>query len=122
MQQIPFRCCVEPQLTKILYAINPAKISLAETPFPNAGKQLFGEDITKIAAENADIVRNLQKNLNQQYPQTSSWSKPQLKKYQSKNQHFRPTPFAPNRYPHQAKGRFQFQQQSFRGKQNNSSH
>ena len=47
--------------TRILYAINPAKISLAEAPFPNAGKQLFGEDITKIAADSADIVRNLQK-------------------------------------------------------------
>jgi hypothetical protein len=34
----------------------------------------------------------------------------------------RPTAFAPNRYPHQAKGRFQFQQQPFRGKQNNSFH
>ena len=47
--------------SKILYAINPAKISLAEAPFPNAGKQLFGNDITKIAADSADIVRNLQK-------------------------------------------------------------
>ncbi|CAB3979010.1 Hypothetical predicted protein [Paramuricea clavata] len=48
--------------TKILYAINLAKISLAEAPFANAGKQLFGKDITKIAADRADIVRNLQKN------------------------------------------------------------
>ena len=72
--------------SKILYSINPSKISLAEAPFPNAGKQLFGSDITKIAADSADIVRNLQKNLNQQHPQSSSWSKPQLKKYQAKNE------------------------------------
>ncbi|CAB3986747.1 Hypothetical predicted protein [Paramuricea clavata] len=32
-----------------------------QPPFPNAGKQLFGEDITKITADSADIVRNLQK-------------------------------------------------------------
>ena len=70
--------------SKILYAINPTKISLAEAPFPNAGKQLFGYDITKIAADGADIVCNLQKNLNQQHPQSSSWSKPPLKKYQAK--------------------------------------
>ena len=70
--------------SKILYSINPSKISLVEAPFPNAGKQLFGSDITKIAADSADIVRNLQKNLNQQHPQSSSWSKPQLKKYQAK--------------------------------------
>ena len=49
--------------SKILYDINPAKISLAEAAFLNAGKQLFGNDITKIAADSADIVRNLQKNL-----------------------------------------------------------
>ena len=73
---------------KILYAVNPAKISLAEPPFPNAGKQLFGNDITKIAADSADIVRNLQKNLNQQHPQTPSWSKPPMRKYQAKNKNF----------------------------------
>ena len=78
--------------SKILYAINPAKISLAEASFPNAGKQLFGSDISKIAADSAEIVRNLQKNLHQQRPQTPSWSKPQFKKYQSKNEKFRPTP------------------------------
>ena len=59
--------------SKNLHAINPAKISLAEAPFPNAGKKLFDTDITKIAAEGADIVRNLQKNLNQEHPQTPSW-------------------------------------------------
>ena len=108
--------------SKILYSINPSKISLAEAPFPNAGKQLFGSDITKIAADSADMVRNLQKNLNQQHLQSSSWSKPQLKKYQAKNEKFRSNSFAHNRYSHQAKSRFQFQQQPFRGKQNNSSH
>ena len=108
--------------SKILYSINPSKISLAEAPFPNAGKQLFGSDITKIAAGSADIVRNLQKNLNQQHPQSSSWSKPQLKKYQAKNEKFRSNSFAQNRHSHQAKSRFQFQLQPFRGKQNSSSH
>jgi hypothetical protein len=34
--------------SKILYDINPAKISLAEAAFPNAGKQLFGNDITNL--------------------------------------------------------------------------
>ena len=107
--------------SKILYAINPAKISLAEAPFPNAGKQLFGNDITKIAADSADIVRNLQKNLNQQHPQTPSWSKPLLRKYQAKNEKFRPTGPNQNRYFQHAKNRFQSQQQPFRGKQNNGS-
>ena len=44
--------------SKILYAINPSKISLGEAPSPNAGKQLFGNDFTKIAADSADIVQN----------------------------------------------------------------
>ena len=108
--------------SKILYAINPTKISVAEAPFQNAGKQLFGNDVTKIAADSADIVRNLQNNLSQQHPQSSSWSKPPLKKYQAKNEKFGSTSFAPNRHSYQAKSRFQFQQQPFRGKQNNSSH
>ena len=47
---------------------------------------------------------------------------PPLKKYQAKNEKFRSTSFAPNRHSYQAKSRFQFQQQPFRGKQNNSSH
>ena len=47
----------------VLYAINPKKVSLAEASYPNAEKQLFGSDITKIASESADITRNLQKNL-----------------------------------------------------------
>ena len=50
---------------KVLYAINPKKVSLAEASHPNAGKQLFGNDISKIASDSADILRNLQKNLSQ---------------------------------------------------------
>ena len=90
--------------SKILYAINSAKIFLAEAAFPNTGKKLFGNDITKIAADSAKIVRNLQKTLNQQHSQTPSWSAPPLGKYQAKNE---------NRYFHQAKNRFQDQQQPF---------
>ena len=48
---------------KVLYAINPKKVSLAEASYPNARKQLFGNDISKIASDSADISRNLQKNL-----------------------------------------------------------
>ena len=88
--------------SKILYAINPAKISLAEAPFPNAGKQLFGNNITKIAADSADIVRNLQKNLNQQHPQTPSSKKRKISSscLQAKSLFFQ-----------HAKNRFQSQQQ-----------
>ena len=45
------------------YAINPSKISLAGALYPNAGTLLFGNDINKLAADSADISRNLQKNL-----------------------------------------------------------
>ena len=53
---------------KVLYAINPKKVSLAEASYANAGKQLFGNDISKIASDSADISRNLQKNLSQSHP------------------------------------------------------
>ena len=52
---------------KVLYAINPKNVSLAEASYPNAEKKLFGSDITKIAPESADITRNLQKNLSQSH-------------------------------------------------------
>ena len=71
--------------SKILYSINPSKISLAEAAFLNAGSSLFGTDISKIAADSAVIARNLQKNLTQSYRQSSStWPKPQtqFRKYQ----------------------------------------
>ena len=68
---------------KVLHAKNPKKVSLAEASYPNAGKQLFGSDITKIASESADITRILQKNLSQSHSYSSN--RFQLGKYQSKN-------------------------------------
>ncbi len=69
---------------KVLYAINPKKVSLAQASYPNAGKRLFGSDITKIASDSADISRNLQKNLSQSQPFSSN--RFQFGKYQSKRQ------------------------------------
>ena len=48
---------------KILGAINPDKIQLADNEFPNAGKMLFGEDLTPLAAKHSELSRSLSKNL-----------------------------------------------------------
>lgn len=96
---------------KVLYAINPKKVSLAEASYPNAGKQLFGSDITKIASESADITRNLQKNLSQSHSYSNN--RFQFGKYQSKNDKFRPNSFGQQRFPHPPKKR-PFQPQPFR--------
>lgn len=112
--------------SKILYSINPSKVSLAEASFPNAGKCLFGNDISKLAADSADIARNLQKNLSQTHSHNNAtpWPKTQFHKYQSKNEKFRPAQSGPSRFPHAGttKGKFPFpqRQQSFRGKPNNN--
>ena len=76
---------------KVLYAINPKKVSLAEASYPNAEKKQFGSDITKIASESADITRNLQKNLSQSHSYSNN--RFQFGKYQSKNDKFRPHSF-----------------------------
>ena len=73
---------------KVLYAINPKKVSLAEASYPNAEKQLFGSDITKIASESADITRNLQKNLSQSHSYSNN--RFQFGKYQSKKRQVSP--------------------------------
>ena len=48
---------------KILAAINPDKVQLAEQEFPKAGKMLFGEDLTTLAAKHSELTRSLSKNL-----------------------------------------------------------
>ena len=48
---------------KILGAINPDKIQLADNEFPNAGKMLFGEDLPPLAAIHSELSRSLSKNL-----------------------------------------------------------
>ena len=110
---------------KVLYAINPKKVSLAEASYPNAEKQLFGSDITKIASERADITRNLQKNLSQSHSYSNN--RFQFGKYQSKNDKFRPHSFRHQKFAQAKKRPFQqqpFQQQPFRQNQrfNSNSH
>ena len=48
---------------KILGAINPDKIQLADNEFPNAGKMLFGDDLPPLAAKQSELSRSLSKNL-----------------------------------------------------------
>ena len=48
---------------KVLAAINPDKVQLAEQDFPKAGKMLFGEDLTTLAAKHSELTRSLSKNL-----------------------------------------------------------
>ena len=48
---------------KILAAINPDKVQLAEQEFPKAGKMLFGEDLTTLTAKHSKRTRSLSKNL-----------------------------------------------------------
>ena len=105
---------------KVLYAINPKKVSLAEASYPNAGKQLFGNDISKIASDSADISRNLQKNLSQSHP--FSTNRFQFGKYQSKNDRFRPNFSGHQRFSAAKKRPFQQQpfRQNTRGFSNNS--
>ena len=55
---------------KILGAINPDKIQLADNDFPNAGKMLFGDDLPPLAAKHSELSRSLSKNL--QKPQYNS--------------------------------------------------
>ena len=110
--------------SKVLYAINPSKISLAEALYPNAGTLLFGNDINKLAADSADISRNLQKNLASRQPSTQNYSTgaSNFQKYQPKNEKFRQSTQGMNRYARGANtGRFRQQgnrQQPFRN--NNS--
>ena len=110
--------------SKVLYAINPSKISLAEALYPNAGTLLFGNDINKLAADSADISRNLQKNLASRQPSTQNYSTgaSNFQKYQPKNEKFRQSTQGMNRYARGAnRGRFRQQgnrQQPFRN--NNS--
>ena len=78
--------------SKVLYAINPSKISLAEALYPNAGTLLFGNDINKLAADSADISRNLQKNLASRQPSTQNYSTgaSNFQKYQPKKRKISP--------------------------------
>ena len=86
--------------SKVLYAINPSKISLAEALYPNAGTLLFGNDINKLAADSADISRNLQKNLASRQLSTQNYlsGASNFHKYQSKNEKFRQSTQGTTRY------------------------
>ena len=44
---------------KILAAINPDKVQLAEQEFPKAGKLLFGEDLPNLAAKHSELTKSL---------------------------------------------------------------
>ena len=55
---------------KVLGAINPDKIQLADNEFPNSGKMLFGDDLPPLAAKHSELSRSLSKNL--QKPQYNS--------------------------------------------------
>ena len=95
--------------SKILYAINPAKISLPEASYPNAGSLLFGNDINKLAADSADISRNLNKNLSScQLPfQSFNSDRNNFSKYHAKNEKFRSSSYGSNRFFRgAARGRF----------------
>jgi hypothetical protein len=48
---------------KILAAINPDKVQLAEQEFPKVGKMLFGKDLTTLVAKHSELTRSLSKNL-----------------------------------------------------------
>ena len=76
--------------SNVPYAINPNKISLAEALYLNAGTLLLGNDINKLAADSADISRNLQKNLASRQPSTQNYSTgaSNFQKYQPKNEKF----------------------------------
>jgi hypothetical protein len=53
---------------KVLGAVNPDKIQLADNEFPNSGKMLFGDDLPPLAAKHSELARSLSKNLQiQQY-------------------------------------------------------
>ena len=53
---------------KILAAINPDKVQLAEQEFPKAGKLLFGEDLPNLAAKHSELTKSLSKNLQKHSP------------------------------------------------------
>jgi hypothetical protein len=51
---------------KVLGAVNPDKIQLADNEFPNSGKMLFGDDLPPLAAKHSELARSLSKNLQKQ--------------------------------------------------------
>ena len=55
---------------KILAAINPDKVQLAEQEFPKAGKLLFGKDLPNLAAKHSELTKSLSKNLQKTYNRT----------------------------------------------------
>ena len=65
---------------KILGAINPDKIELANNEFRNAGKMLFGDDLPPLEAKHSELPRSLSKNLQkpQYIPQQSTHTPKQM--------------------------------------------
>ena len=108
-------------LKNILYAVNPAKITLAEAPFPNAGKLFFGKDIRKMAADNADTVRNLQETFKPATPTNALAIQTTVEKISSKKRKILSGCRHRNLFFHQTKNKFQGQQQPFLGRQSNGS-
>ena len=89
---------------KVLASVNKSKIELANQPFPNAKKWLFGEEFPAIASKEADLAGGLAKNFGQNGSKnytkptdfktsTGNDSQPSYNKYQSfrgRNKFFRP--------------------------------
>lgn len=99
---------------KILGAINPDKIQLADNEFPNAGKMLFGDDLPSLAAKHSELSRSLSKNL-------------QKAQYiaQQPRQNSKQVPLAPHRYNYVSQPKRPFRgsygQRSSKPEQNNNS-
>ena len=80
---------------KILAAINPDKVQLAEQEFPKAGKLLFGEDLPNLAAKHSELTKSLSKNLQKPYGKTQPYASGNFSRFPSQgnlkynSQHFR---------------------------------
>ena len=82
---------------KILAAINPDKVQLAEQGFPKTGKLIFGEDLPNLAVKHSELTKSLSKNLQKPY---------------SRKQRYASGSFS--RFPSQVN--FKYNSQQFRGK------
>ena len=101
---------------KILGAINPDKIQLADNEFPpNAGKMLFGDDLPPLAAKNSELSRSLSKNLQkpQYIPKQSTYNPKQMQNTPHRYSYTQTQANRPFRGP---SGRSEQNNQNFRNK------
>ena len=68
---------------KILAAINPDKVQLAEQEFPKVGKLLFGEDLPNLAAKHSELTKSLSKNLQKPYGKTQPYASGNFSRFPS---------------------------------------